>query len=93
MSYDDTATAELSASQRPRASHLVKSKGSDGVGGQLHCVQQSDLDETVRLGAARGPVLITLDLQRREEDALRDLQWLGYVCTTERERERDVGME
>lgn len=85
MRYDDTVIAKLSASQRPRASYLVKSKRSDRVGGQLHCVEQSDLDETVRLCATRGPVLIALHLQRRKEDALRDIQWFVYVCTSERE--------
>lgn len=82
MTYDDTVIAKQLAIQSPRASYLVKSKRSDRVGGQLHCVQQSDLDETVRLRATRGPVLITLHLHRRKEDALRGVRWFVYVRTS-----------
>lgn len=57
--------------------YLVKSKGPDGVGSQLHCVQQSDLDEAKSLCAPCRPVLITLDLQRRE-DAVRDVK--RFIC-------------
>lgn len=46
--------------------YLVKSEGPDRVGGQLHCVQQSDLDEAVGLCAPCWPVLITLHLQGEE---------------------------
>lgn len=43
--------------------YLVESEGPDGIGCQLHCVQQSDLDEAVGLGAARRPVLVALHLR------------------------------
>lgn len=52
--------------------YLVKSEGPDRVGGQLHCIQQSDLDETVGLCAPCWPVLIALHLQGRREEAVRD---------------------
>lgn len=46
--------------------YLVESEGPDGIGCQLHCVQQSDLDEAVGLGAARRPVLVALHLRGRK---------------------------
>lgn len=46
--------------------YLVKSEGPDRIGGQLHCVQQSDLDEAVGLCAPCRPVLITLHLHGEE---------------------------
>lgn len=47
--------------------YLIEGEGPDRVGGQLHCVQQSDLDQAVGLCAPRRPVLITLHLQEEEE--------------------------
>lgn len=42
--------------------YLVQGKGANAEGGQLHCVQQGDLDHPVRLCAATRPVLVTLYL-------------------------------
>lgn len=47
--------------------YLVESEGPDGIGCQFHCVQQSDLDEAVGLGAARRPVLVALHLRGEDE--------------------------
>lgn len=46
--------------------YLVKGKGPDRVGRQLHCIQQSDLDEAVGLCAAGWPVLIAFHLQEEK---------------------------
>ncbi len=43
--------------------YLVKSKRPDAVRGQLHRVQQRDLNESVRLRPSVGPVLVTLHLK------------------------------
>lgn len=61
--------------------YLVKSEGPHGVCGQLHCVQQSDLDQSVGLGATCGPVLITLHLTREKKTkAVTDAEWCARVC-------------
>ena len=41
---------------------LKQGKGAEDVGGQVHRVQHGDLDHAVGLGAAAGPVLVTLHL-------------------------------
>lgn len=41
----------------------MQRESADTEGGQLHGVQQGDLDHPVRLGAAARPVLVTLYLQ------------------------------
>lgn len=61
--------------------YLVQSEGPDGVGGQLHRVQQSDLDEAVGLRAPRWPVLIALHLQGKREGAVRAAERFARVCT------------
>lgn len=43
--------------------HLMQGKGANTESGQLHCVQQGDLDHPVGLRAATRPVLVTLYLQ------------------------------
>lgn len=43
--------------------YLVKRKRSDAVRGQLHRVQQRDLNESVRLRPSVGPVLVALHLK------------------------------
>ena len=53
------------------ACYLVKSEGPDRVGGQLHCVQQSDLNEAVGLCAPGWPVLIALHLEDKKVEAVR----------------------
>lgn len=61
--------------------YLVKSKGPDRVGGQLHRVQQSDLDEAVGLCATCWPVLVTLHLQVKR-DTVTDAEYLSTcLCT------------
>lgn len=52
--------------------YLVKSEGPDRVGGQLHCVKQSDLDQAVGLCATCWPVLIALHLKWKRGEAVRD---------------------
>lgn len=42
--------------------HLMQGKGANTESGELHCVQQCDLDHAVGLCAATRPVLITLYL-------------------------------
>lgn len=44
--------------------YLVECKGAHSVGGQLHRVQQSHLNEAVGFSATDWPVLIALHLQR-----------------------------
>lgn len=43
--------------------YLMQGKGADTERGELHCVQESDLDHPVCLCAATWPVLVTLYLQ------------------------------
>lgn len=47
--------------------YLVQGKGPDGVGRQLDCVQQRDLDHPVGFRTPARPVLVTLHLQGGEE--------------------------
>lgn len=42
----------------------MEREGAHSVRGQLHCVQQSDLNEAVGLSATDWPVLIALHLQK-----------------------------
>lgn len=49
------------------AADLMQRKGADAERGQLHGVQQRDLDHPICLCAPVRPVLITLYLQEREE--------------------------
>lgn len=62
----DECTRGLITAHRTPACYLVKGEGPDGVGGQLHRVQQSDLDQAVGLCAAGRPVLIALHLRGGE---------------------------
>lgn len=43
--------------------YLMQGKGANTESGQLHCVQQGDLDHPVCLCAPIWPVLVTLYLQ------------------------------
>lgn len=47
--------------------YLVQGKGPDGVGRQLDCVQQRDLDHPIGFRTPARPVLVTLHLQGGEE--------------------------
>lgn len=49
------------------AAHLMQRKGPDAERGQLHGVQQGDLDHPICLCAPVRPVLITLYLQERQK--------------------------
>lgn len=46
----------------------MECEGAHSVRGQLHCVQQSDLNEAVGLSATDWPVLIALHLQKDRQD-------------------------
>lgn len=58
--------------------YLVKSEGPDRVGGQLHRVKQSDLDQAVGLCATCWPVLIALHLKWKRGEAVRDEEKVEY---------------
>lgn len=50
--------------------YLVEREGAHSVRGQLHCVQQSGLNEAVGLSATDWPVLIALHLQKDRQDSV-----------------------
>lgn len=56
----------VTTDDRIETSHLMQREGSHTERGQFHRVQQSDLNRPVRVRAATGPVLITLDLNKRK---------------------------
>lgn len=60
------AAEGAAATWHPKAAYFKKGKCPDAVRRQLHCIQQSHLDEAVSLGPSRWPVLVTFDLERRQ---------------------------
>lgn len=62
--------------------YLVKCKRPDAVRGQLHRVQQRDLNESVRLRPSVGPVLVTLHLKhtQRSDEAGEGAQAFPISC-------------
>lgn len=59
--------------------YLAQREGADGVGRQLHCIQQGHLDHPIGFRTPARPVLVTLYLQRGEENGSVIGYWLGHL--------------
>ena len=59
--------------------YLMQGEGADAEGGQLHGVQQGDLDHTVGLRSSAGPVLVALHLHSgARSHSVTVVQWINY---------------